>query len=102
MVDEQRAAGPGGVGGGGGAGDAVRETAAHREVEQEEVPVVGGPGPGVGVHLGGLDGVELPAVDVPVQRFGGGVGAVELQRVRMESGLAGGVRAGAGGALALG
>ncbi len=101
MVDEQRAAGLGGVGGGGRAGHAVREGPAHRQVEQQEVPVVGRVRPGGGVHLRGVDGVELLAVDIPVQRFRGAVGAVELQRVGVESGLAGGVRAVAGVPLAL-
>src|SRR5439155_5605070 len=74
---------------GGSAPERGRELATHREVEDDEEAVLGGVGPGARVHVGGPDGVELHAVEVPAQLLRVG-GPVPLHRVRVEVTLAGG------------
>src|SRR5205814_8837605 len=54
---------------GGAAAERGRELPAHRDVEDDEEPVAGRRGPGTGVHLGGAHGVEVDAVEEPLERL---------------------------------
>src|SRR5690606_34962561 len=101
VVDDHGAARDGGVRRGGAAGDPVRERAAHRDVEQQEVAAVRGhvvPGRGADPVL--ADGVVPLVVDVPAQLLGGDA-AVPLEPVGVHPGLAGRAGAGAGRADAV-
>src|SRR6185295_20208480 len=87
VVDQHRHAGRG------RGGRAARPAAAHGHVEDDEVAVVGGAGPGRRVHLVRAHTVVLHAVHVPPQLLGGDA-TVPLDAVGVEGRLAGRARAG--------
>src|SRR6201996_7414977 len=90
VLHAHRAARSGGTAGRGAAADAVRETAAHGQVEDDRQVVVERRLPGRGADLA-LAGLEvLVAVEVEGDRLVGGVGAVLDHRVGVITGLAAG------------